>query len=74
MNLEHLTQQEIRTNLIRHITAVNKHLSASYLSELSAEDLVAEAHPAYRQDYSKALGLDKEKKFHPPILKMTIEE
>jgi hypothetical protein len=70
--LKNLSRDEIRANLIQHIHAINKKLSESFLQDLSDEDLCAEAHPAYRHDYERALGLDT-KKVGAPILKITLE-
>lgn len=50
-SLPNLTKKD----LIHHVKSVNKPMSFEYLNSLTIEDLLAMAHPAYRNDYSKAL-------------------
>lgn len=66
--LKDLSAAEVRENLIHHIQGINKHLTKEYLEGLSDEELCGEAHPAYRNDYEKALNA-KPKTYQPRILK-----
>lgn len=61
-----------REDMIQHIGAVNKHLTKEYLENLSNRELLCETHPAYREDYSKALGVDPVNG-RTRILKMSVE-
>ena len=51
-----------RQSLIQHIRGINKHLTPEYLENLSDEELLCEAHPVYREDHAKALGIETKKK------------
>lgn len=63
--------QGARLDLIQHITSINKYLTKEYLEGLTNIELLCEAHPAYREDYKKALEV-KEVPVGSRILKMEI--
>lgn len=51
------TKRSPREDLIQHIGSLNKYLTKEYLQNLKNSQLICECHPAYREDYKKALGL-----------------
>jgi hypothetical protein len=59
-----------RQQLIQHITSINKHLTKEFLEILENKVLINEAHPAYRDDHAKALGIELKA---PKVLKVTFD-
>lgn len=51
-----MTVQSVRAELIQHIRGHNKVLSVEYLSDSKDWELLAEAHPNYRDYFAKRLA------------------
>lgn len=59
-----------RQQLIQHITSINKHLTKEFLETLEDKVLINEAHPVYRDEHAKALGIDLKA---PKVVKVTLD-